>query len=126
MTIGTSPAVQSLVDSFLKQFPQPTANDVTTFLKVVPLSMWNITVQGLISAGVPIEVVQAGASAASHAKTEFWKDGLTLASAVLSAFHGARRNNSVVWGAWWFLMGSTFPIFTPVIALAQGFGKRKS
>jgi len=47
-----------------------------------------------------------------------------LASIGASAFHGYRRNNSVGWGVWWALMGGLFPVVTPAIALAQGFGKR--
>lgn len=46
------------------------------------------------------------------------------ASMALSAYHGYRRNNSVGWAIWWGFMGGLFPIITPVIAVAQGFGKR--
>lgn len=42
-----------------------------------------------------------------------------------SAFHGYRRNRSVGWSIWWGLMGGIFPVITPTIALAQGFGKAK-
>jgi hypothetical protein len=47
----------------------------------------------------------------------------STASAAASAYHGYRRNDSLGWGLWWFLMGALFPIVTPVIALAQGYGK---
>jgi hypothetical protein len=46
-------------------------------------------------------------------------------SAILSGYHGYKRNNSIGWGIGWFLLGGTFPIITPTIAFAQGFGKRK-
>jgi len=50
---------------------------------------------------------------------------LGTASMAASAFHGYRRNKSVGWALWWGLMGSLFPVFTPAVALAQGFGKPK-
>ena len=46
-----------------------------------------------------------------------------VASVALSAYHGYKRNDSVGWGVVWGLMGGLFPIITPAIALAQGFGK---
>lgn len=48
----------------------------------------------------------------------------SLVSGPLSAYHGYKRNNSVAWGVAWFFLGSVFPVLTPTIALAQGFGKR--
>lgn len=42
-----------------------------------------------------------------------------------STFHGYRRNQSVAWAIWWGAMGAIFPVVTPVIGLAQGFGKKK-
>ena len=50
---------------------------------------------------------------------------LAAASFGASVYHGYRRNNSLGWGLWWGLMGGLFPVVTPAIALAQGFGKRK-
>jgi len=44
-------------------------------------------------------------------------------SALACAYHGYKRNDSLGWALWWFLVGG-LPI-TPVIALAQGFGERK-
>lgn len=49
---------------------------------------------------------------------------LSLVSSALSAFHGYRRNLSVGWAALWGLAGALFPVITPAIAVAQGFGKR--
>jgi hypothetical protein len=51
-----------------------------------------------------------------------WKYVAPL-SALACAYHGYKRNDSIGWALWWGLVGS-MPI-TPVIALAQGFGKRK-
>src|SRR5262249_12974818 len=48
---------------------------------------------------------------------------LDTASMAASAYHGYKRNNSVGWALWWGLMGSLAPVLTPVVAVAQGFGK---
>lgn len=58
------------------------------------------------------------------AMTYFWV-AVDMASGAASAYHGYKRNESVGWAAWWGLMGLSFPIITPAIAFAQGFGKRK-
>lgn len=42
-----------------------------------------------------------------------------------SVYHGYKRNRSVGWALVWGAAGAFFPIVTPAIALAQGFGKRK-
>ena len=49
---------------------------------------------------------------------------LQVASIGASAYHGYKRNNSVGWAVWWGLMGGLFPIITPAVGVAQGFGKR--
>lgn len=51
---------------------------------------------------------------------------LSAASVGLSAYHGYRRNNSVGWAIVWGLLGGIFPIITPAVAFAQGFGRRSS
>jgi hypothetical protein len=50
---------------------------------------------------------------------------LILASGAVSLYHGYKRNNSLGWGLAWWLMGTAFPVITPTVAFAQGFGKRK-
>jgi hypothetical protein len=50
---------------------------------------------------------------------------LSTLSCAASVFHGYRRNDSVGWGIWWGFMGALFPVITPTIAVAQGFGKPK-
>lgn len=48
----------------------------------------------------------------------------SVVSTGIGAYHGYRRNNdSIGWALWWALMGGMFPIVTPAIAFAQGFGK---
>lgn len=53
---------------------------------------------------------------------------LVTASAVVSGYHGIKRNHgSIGWGIAWFLMGGIFPVFTPIVAFARkpGFAKPK-
>jgi hypothetical protein len=53
-----------------------------------------------------------------------WYWALSAGSSAASAYHGYRRNQSVGWALWWALMGGMFPLVTPAIGLAQGWGKR--
>lgn len=48
----------------------------------------------------------------------------STASMAASAYHGYKRNNSIGWAIGWGLLGGLFPVITPTIAVAQGFGKR--
>lgn len=48
---------------------------------------------------------------------------VTAASIFLSAIHGTRRNNSVVWGVVWGAAAALAPVIVPAIALGQGFGQ---
>lgn len=50
---------------------------------------------------------------------------VSTASMAASAYHGYKRNRTVGWALLWGLSGALFPIITPTIAVAQGFGKRK-
>jgi len=50
---------------------------------------------------------------------------IVAASAGVSAYHGYKRNNSTGWAVWWGFMGLMFPVLTPVVAIAQGYGKRE-
>ncbi len=50
---------------------------------------------------------------------------LSTLSFAASVYHGYKRNDSLGWGIWWGFMGAVFPVITPTIALAQGFGKPK-
>lgn len=50
---------------------------------------------------------------------------LSTASMAASAYHGYKRNQSIGWALWWGFAGAVFPVVTPVIAVAQGFGERK-
>jgi hypothetical protein len=53
-----------------------------------------------------------------------WRGLLVLASALISGFHGVRRNGgSPFWGVVWFGLGAALPGVVPVVALAQGYGQ---
>lgn len=66
--------------------------------------------------------ILAGIPLGSTAST-LWSVAAAASSAA-SAYHGYKRNQSVGWAIWWGVMGGLFPILTPAIAVAQGFGKR--
>lgn len=42
-----------------------------------------------------------------------------------NAYHGYKRNGSVLWALAWAALGYTAPVITTVIATAQGFGHKK-
>ena len=48
---------------------------------------------------------------------------LSVASSGLCAYHGYKRNDSLIWGIAWAVAGAALPVVAPAIALAQGFGK---
>lgn len=49
---------------------------------------------------------------------------VSIVSSAASAYHGYKRNDSVGWAVAWGLLGAAFPVITPVVAVAQGYGKR--
>lgn len=52
--------------------------------------------------------------------------GLIVAASIgASAYHGYKRNKSTGWAVWWGFMGLMLPVITPVVAIAQGYGKRE-
>jgi hypothetical protein len=53
---------------------------------------------------------------------------LSLLSGAAMAYHGVKRNHgSIGWGIWWGFAGALFPIFVPILSVAQkpGFAKPK-
>lgn len=119
----------SEINAFVAQTPKPTSSQVTTFLQLYQTEASRAeAARALVAAGVDQNVVGTAVSYLSaSAKLNFgvvWGI-LAAASMAASAYHGYRRNQSVGWALWWALMGTAFPIITPTIAVAQGFGKRK-
>jgi hypothetical protein len=73
----------------------------------------------------PVNVAVQNANGGTRAA---WKSFYGIAapvSAAASAYHGYRRNDSVGWAVWWALMGGLFPLVTPAIGVAQGWGERR-
>ena len=50
---------------------------------------------------------------------------IITAGTAAGAYHGYKRNQSIGWAIGWGLLGGAFPILTTVIAIAQGYGKKK-
>jgi hypothetical protein len=73
-------------------------------------------------AATPTASETAAKAALSTLSSPVWMV-IRTASMAASAYHGYRRNNSVGWALWWGFMGTLFPVITPVIAVAEGFGK---
>jgi hypothetical protein len=46
-------------------------------------------------------------------------------SMAASVYHGYKRNDSLGWALVWGFFGAVAPVVTPVVGIAQGFGKRK-
>lgn len=79
-----------------------------------------------MEAGLARRAPQAmGANQAEVAGSVFGTvySALAIVSTGLSAYHGYKRNDSVGWALWWGFCGALFPVVTPAIAFAQGFGK---
>jgi len=87
------------------------------------LSTSDTTGSSLPATGNPPQMQHVGGTTfAGGFSPFFW--ALSAVSTGLSAFHGYRRNNSVGWAVVWGAAGALFPVLTPAIAFAQGFGKR--
>lgn len=67
----------------------------------------------------------AGGLGGFSIETHPWWSLLSMASAGLSTYHGYKRWNSIGAAIGWGLLGGFFPVITPAVAVAQGFGKRK-
>ncbi len=118
------------IDAFLLTSPDPSATDVANLLKAYGTEDRAAIAQQLIGRGVKAERVSNALKwlEASDRMKGNWPTIagiLSIASAAASGYHGYKRNNSLGWALWWFFMGSIFPVVTPAIALAQGFGKHR-
>lgn len=119
------------IDGFLlKTGSNPGSTQVSDFLRLYSAGeRRDEAARALIARGVSPEAVGNALTfldAASRWDLKKVGGVLTVLSAAASGFHGYRRNHSILWGLAWFVLGGIFPIVTPVIAVAQGFGKRKA
>jgi len=120
------------ISGFLANYPAgtpPPASDVAGFLKMYTGDDRQTAAQELVTAGVdPATVTMAMSflSSASVFNSKIWI-ALATISAIASGYHGVRRHNgSVLYGLLWFTLGGIFPVITPTIAIAQGFGEPQS
>lgn len=128
--LGVELLGNNAIDAFLLTYPKPSSGNVADFLAQYDAADRPGVAKQLIDAGVPSGTVSSALSwlAAKQNIRLNWSKitgVLSIASAAVSAYHGYKRNDSIPWAVWWFFMGSIFPVFTPVIALAQGYGKPK-
>lgn len=62
----------------------------------------------------------------SRSSNWWWFAGiLSMVSSGLSTYHGYRRHGTVGAAIGWGILGAIFPVITPAVALAQGFGRPK-
>ena len=126
--LGAPTAAEAAQIAALLAAGTPTVEAVRDFLLVLPAKLRQDAATALLLQGVAPAIVAEGLRQAQAAPRLPWKaitGTLTLASAAVSAYHGAKRNQSIGWGLWWFVMGAVFPVVTPTIALAQGLGHPK-
>lgn len=122
--------LEAEIDGFLLQSPNPTSTQVAEFLRLYERgAKRNEVAQALIARGVSANAISAALTWLDASGKINWQkvwSVAAVASAAASGYHGYRRNQSIGWAAWWFVMGGIFPIFTPIVATAQGFGKKKA
>lgn len=91
--------------------------------------MLTVTSQNLTGFGLPtvnrMQLAQHENVSLKTFKIPTWWYAISTVSMAASVYHGYKRNRSVGWALAWGAAGALFPIVTPAIALAQGFGKRK-
>jgi hypothetical protein len=118
----------SPLDTFLLAHPTPNSGQVSDLLKAFPPEQRAGVAQDLIARGVSPSTISLALSWNEARDKISWPKVwgvLSIASAAAGAYHGYKRNQSIGWSVWWFFMGSLFPVFTPAVALAQGFGRPK-
>ena len=129
--LGDSMTTTSEIDGFLAIAPSPSGQQVYDFLKIYKPEERAAVGQALVSRQVSPDTVNM--AMAMFGNESWWTQNkgkvygvLALASMAASAYHGTRRNNgSVGWGLGWGVLGMLFPVVTPAVAIAQGFGQRK-
>ena len=101
----------------------PTLDQIATYATVraaMPQAIVSVTPPTSPAGDI---VVQPERDCRDYRPSALWTV-LSMASAGASAFHGYRRNQSVGWAVAWGAAGAVFPVITPAIAVAQGFGER--
>jgi len=86
--------------------PSPDGAEVAMSLPTLPPLPW----RDEPNVGVRLGTIAAMAS-------------LSLVSAAVSGYHGYRRDRSAMAGVGWGFMGALFPVVTPIVSFAQGYGR---
>lgn len=122
-------SLQQEIDGFLESAgAAPSSGKVAEFLNLYPASQRAEIARALVARGVSLTTINAASDfldTSGKLKSSSIYGLLTVASSAVSGYHGYRRNDSIPWALWWALMGGLFPIITPVIGYAQGWGQRK-
>lgn len=124
----TTTSMDSEIMGFLLKSPQPSSSDVASFLSLYTGADRITCGQALIAHGVDPKAVSNALTWLDASGRWNWNaigGVLSLASGAVSGYHGYKRNKSIWWSAVWFAAGTVFPIFVPVVAVAQGFSKPK-
>jgi len=125
--------VALVVDQFIRSHPTNAgALAVARLFSMRPRMEWDELANELQRRGVSSNSIERGERMATDVReitdSPWFKlhGALRIISAGACAFHGVKRNSgSVGWGIWWFVLGSLFPVITPVVAVAQGYAKTK-
>jgi hypothetical protein len=84
--------------------------------------------QELIANGISASTVSAALAwlntTGKFSSSSIW-GVLSVVSAAASGYHGYKRNGTIGGAMLWFVLGGLFPVFVPVVAVAQGFNKKK-
>lgn len=74
----------------------------------------------------PAPVAAPDPSLSTRVSTFVGSDTAKMGGAAAMAYHGYRRTGSIIWTALYALAGHTWPQYAVPVAIAQGFGKRRT
>jgi hypothetical protein len=127
--LGLGDLAQEIDGFFLRAGTNPSSTQISEFLKLYDKGEKRDTAaRALIAKGASTNAVSSALNfldTSSGWNTRKLGGILAIVSAAASGFHGYRRNQSIPWALWWFIMGRIFPIVTPVLAISQGFARAK-
>lgn len=138
LTLTTSPQfgtsrsdLEAIAERLTSSFFPTSLDDVTSAMSILEPADQRILAEILLAKGANPSTVRLALENVAPASNGV-SAGVSLAFALLStasmgvsAYHGYKRNQSIGWALVWGFFGGVFPVIVPVIAVAQGFGKRK-
>lgn len=117
--------VSGLVDGFLAKSPNPSVDELTAFLKLLSGEERDAATRILVTRGVHPMTVSTAMAAPRQAAWSTFRQWAPIVAAAAAGIHGYRRNDSILWGLWYFAWASIFPIATSALTIAQGWGVSK-